>query len=80
MEVKQMRSAPKSTNWSAKLHTHKKKIMTSSTPILSAAYDQLKDESHELLKKKKGLGKAIDTVVDVVKAPGAVKKELKKLK
>lgn len=54
--------------------------MSSSTPILSAAYDQLKDESHELLKKKKGLGKAIDTVADVVKAPGGIKKELKKLK
>lgn len=53
---------------------------SSATPILSAAYDTIKDESHELLKKKKGLGKAFDTVADVVKAPGSMKKELKKLK
>lgn len=53
--------------------------MSSSTPILSAAYDQIKEESHELLSKKKGIGKAFDTVADVVKAPGAIKKEMKKL-
>jgi len=60
---------------------HKYSTMSQGAPLMTAAYETLKEEGGDLLGKRKNtVEKVFAGVSDVVKAPGAFKKELKKLR